>query len=149
MTSPQEHDPLSVSTVNIKLPPFWTSDPELWFIQVESQFTARRITADLTKYHHVVSRELFLQRLPTNVRIILISAGETNLSKLAELADRLMAVPSSSVSAVQAEPATSDQLQDIRDEISRLTATVAALQESVSHPSNQSTKPRPQQQHKP
>ncbi|KAG0414160.1 hypothetical protein HPB47_008683 [Ixodes persulcatus] len=82
-------------------------------------------------------RDLFLQRLPTNVRMILISVGETNLSKLAELADWLMAVPSSPASAVQAEPATSDQLQEIRDEISRLAVTVAALQESVSHPSNQ------------
>ncbi|CAN7945714.1 unnamed protein product, partial [Ixodes pacificus] len=84
-----------------------------------------------TDLDSIMLRELFLQRLPTNVRMVLISAGETNLSKLAELADRLMAVPSSSVSAVQAEPATSDQLQDIRDEISRLTVTVAALQESV------------------
>ncbi|KAG0427571.1 hypothetical protein HPB47_025383 [Ixodes persulcatus] len=187
MTSQEEHDLLSVSTMNIKLPPFWTSDPGLCFIQVESQFAARRVTADLTKYHHVVSslptataceiqdllfappaedayktlketlirrltpsepqrfqkllretelgdcrpsqllrqmqqlfgtrttdldsimlRELFLQRLPTNVRKVLISAGETNLSKLAELAGRLMTVPSSSVSVAQAEPATSD-----------------------------------------
>ncbi|KAG0414988.1 hypothetical protein HPB47_007844 [Ixodes persulcatus] len=101
-----------------------------------------------TDLDSIMLRELFLQRLPTNVRMVLISAGEANLPKLAELADRLMAVPSSSVSAVQAEPATSDQLQDIRDEISLLAVTVAALQESVSHPSNQSTKPRPQQQQK-
>ncbi|CAN7941464.1 unnamed protein product, partial [Ixodes pacificus] len=44
-----------VSTVRIKFPPFWTAGPELWFVQVESQFAARRITSDLTRYHHVVS----------------------------------------------------------------------------------------------
>ncbi|KAG0434705.1 hypothetical protein HPB47_018931 [Ixodes persulcatus] len=66
-----------------------------------------------TDLDSIMFRELFFQRLPTDVRMVLISAGETNLSKLAELADRLMAVPSSSISAVQAEPATSGQLQDI------------------------------------
>ncbi|XP_037573945.1 uncharacterized protein LOC119456289 [Dermacentor silvarum] len=47
-------DAPAISAVDVKLPPFWTADPELWFLQVESQFTARRITADQTKYHHVV-----------------------------------------------------------------------------------------------
>ncbi|XP_037580380.1 uncharacterized protein LOC119463625 [Dermacentor silvarum] len=47
-------DAPAISAVDVKLPPFWTADPELWFLQVESQFAARRITADQTKYHHVV-----------------------------------------------------------------------------------------------
>ncbi|KAL3257592.1 hypothetical protein MRX96_017047 [Rhipicephalus microplus] len=29
-----------------KLPAFWSSDPALWFVQVEAQFTARRLTTD-------------------------------------------------------------------------------------------------------
>ncbi|KAL3197953.1 hypothetical protein MRX96_053852 [Rhipicephalus microplus] len=47
--------PPTVSSVDNKLPPFWTADPALWFIQVESQFAARRIIADLKKYRYVVS----------------------------------------------------------------------------------------------
>ncbi|KAH6924955.1 hypothetical protein HPB50_027026 [Hyalomma asiaticum] len=34
---------------------FGSADPELWFIHVESQFATRYITADQTKFHHVVS----------------------------------------------------------------------------------------------
>ncbi|KAG0431436.1 hypothetical protein HPB47_021784, partial [Ixodes persulcatus] len=55
MSSQQEHGPLSVSAFNVKLPPFRTSVLDLWFLQVESRFAARRITAALTKYHHEVS----------------------------------------------------------------------------------------------
>ncbi|KAH9371127.1 hypothetical protein HPB48_004484 [Haemaphysalis longicornis] len=47
--------PPTASSVDGKLPPFWTADPALWFIQVESQFTARCITTDLTKCHYVFS----------------------------------------------------------------------------------------------
>ncbi|KAH6924644.1 hypothetical protein HPB50_020924 [Hyalomma asiaticum] len=165
-------DALAISAVDIRLPPFWTADPQLWFLQVECQFTARRITGELTKYHHVVAslppaiaseirdllvappaenayttlkqllisrltpsepqrlqqllhdtelgdrtpsqllrhmrqllhtdgattdtdsrllRELFLQRLPGNVRMILASAADKRLSELAELADSVLA----------------------------------------------------------
>ncbi|KAH6931358.1 hypothetical protein HPB50_023923 [Hyalomma asiaticum] len=48
-------DAPAISAVDNRIPPFSTTDPQLWFLQVESQFTARRITAELTKYHHVVA----------------------------------------------------------------------------------------------
>ncbi|KAH6943866.1 hypothetical protein HPB50_000197 [Hyalomma asiaticum] len=206
-------DALAISAVDIRLPPFWTADPQLWFLQVESQFTARRITAELTKYHHVVAslppaiaseirdllvappaenayttlkqllisrltpsepqrlqqllhdtelgdptpsqllrhmrqllhtagaattdadsrllRELFLQRLPVNVRMILASAADRRLSQLAELADSVLAVAPPSVAALQpdiAGRAPTTALHDIREQISRLADTVAAMQ---------------------
>ncbi|KAH6947198.1 hypothetical protein HPB50_017565 [Hyalomma asiaticum] len=201
-------DGLAISAVDIRLPPFWTAKPQLWFLQVESQFTARRITGELTKYHHVVAslppaiaseirdllvappaenayttlkqllisrltpsepqrlqqllhdtelgdrtpsqflrhmrqllhtdgatttdtdsrllRELFLQRLPGNVRIILASAADKRLSELAELADSVLAVAPPSVAALQpdiAGRAPTTALHDIREQISRLADT--------------------------
>lgn len=42
------------TNVSIKLPPFWTSCPDTWFIQTELQFSLKGITDDTTKYQLVV-----------------------------------------------------------------------------------------------
>lgn len=220
-------DAPAISAVDVKLPPFWTADPELWFLQVESQFAARRITADQTKYHHVVGslppttasevrdllvappavnayttlkqllisrltpsepqrlkqllhgaelgdrtpsqllrhmqqllgttttdvdsrllRELFLQRLPTNVRMVLASAADKQLSQLAELADLVTAVASPSIAAVQTDMGirtSTNELQDIREQISHLADTVAAIRDGSARAEHQRAAAQPQQ----
>ena len=45
----QEH------AVSLKLPTFWTSQPEVWFAQAEAQFNIRGTTADETKYYYVLA----------------------------------------------------------------------------------------------
>lgn len=38
----------------IKIPPFWAENPELWFAQIESQFSLHRITKDHHKFNQIV-----------------------------------------------------------------------------------------------
>ena len=46
---------MSVDSITIKLPTFWTSSPQAWFAQAEAQFAVRNITSQDTKYYYVVA----------------------------------------------------------------------------------------------
>lgn len=48
-------DQATTSAVAIKLPTFWSSQPEVWFLQAEAQFAIRKITQDSTKFYHVIA----------------------------------------------------------------------------------------------
>ena len=40
-----------VNAVAIKLPTFWTAQPNIWFTQAEAQFHIKNVTQDITKYY--------------------------------------------------------------------------------------------------
>ena len=191
---------MSLTPVSIKLPPYWPSDPQLWFVQAEAQFALRGINVQKTMFDYVVAclspefasevrellirppddepynklkalliqrtmaseqkrlqqllnteelgdrtptqllrrmnqllgdkaltldksflRELFLQRLPAPVRMVLaITPEATSLDELATLADRIMEAQSvsSSISAVNSPPST--ELSQLCEEIKHL-----------------------------
>lgn len=52
---PQPTQPQQINRVAMKPPPFWKSEPKLWFIQLEAQFDIAGITSDSTKYNYVIS----------------------------------------------------------------------------------------------
>ena len=84
-------------------------------------------------------RELFLQQLPSNVRIILASTPDhTPLDKLAELADKVMEVAAPTVASLTTPPASSTdspsplaaEVESLRAEVSRLERLVQQLPRS-------------------
>lgn len=45
-----------VCKVGVRIPPFWPEEPEIWFAQVEGQFSISGITSDSTKFHYVIGQ---------------------------------------------------------------------------------------------
>ena len=86
-------------------------------------------------------RELFLQRLPGNVRMVLASTGDrVSLDELAQLADKIVEVAAPSISAVVA-PRLTAEVDQLRTEVTRLKELVTSL--SVRGKSMRSRSPSP------
>ena len=73
VTMADDHPPAppAVATV-LKLPPFWSADPALWFAQAEAQFATRHITTEITKFRCIVAS--LSPEVAMGVRDILIGA---------------------------------------------------------------------------
>lgn len=45
--------PLTLERVSVRIPPFWAADLELWFVQIENQFSIAGITTDATEFSYL------------------------------------------------------------------------------------------------
>lgn len=54
-TSASTAGPAEISNVSLRLPPFYSNDPAMWFCQVENLFITRRITSQQTKYAYIIA----------------------------------------------------------------------------------------------
>ena len=54
---PADGDESGVGSLSIKLPTFWTSEPDMWFFQIEAVFNNRtpKVTKDSTKFNQAVA----------------------------------------------------------------------------------------------
>ena len=72
-------------------------------------------------------RELFLQRLPPNVRMVLASSDTADLEKLAQLADKIVEVAIPPIQSVATTYPPTTEFDQLRQEISDLKHIVEGL----------------------
>ncbi|KAL4720929.1 hypothetical protein ACJJTC_011512 [Scirpophaga incertulas] len=84
----------------------------------------RSLAGNLSDDH--ILRELFMQRLPRSAQQILAAHADMKLEKVAELADSILEVNSSSVNSIQSSP----QIAELTAQVLELTRQVAALSSS-------------------
>lgn len=74
-----------LNKVSIKIPPFWTDKPEIWFYQVEAQFNINEITREETKFNYLVA-----QLEPKYVENIWDIISSDSLTKYSDSKTRLL-----------------------------------------------------------
>ncbi|XP_030768118.1 uncharacterized protein LOC115891719 [Sitophilus oryzae] len=195
---------------NIRLPPFWKANPNLWFAQVDAQFATFRLRSDQLKYFHVISvldidtlqhvsdlianppennkyeslkttlidrcsdsqerqikkllseielndkkpsqllremrvlaknfvsdtilQTLWLQRLPTNIQVVLSASAGLDLTKMSEIADKVIEVTSNSpafIAEVSSKP--KQNLCGCEGQISQLSQQVSEMSEKLDN----------------
>ena len=64
-----------VGAVSVKVPPFWTHNPTLWFLRLEAQFNNNKVVQDETKFFHVVGN--LDDQVSEEIEDFLVSPPET------------------------------------------------------------------------
>ena len=87
-TPPAVAVPEFVARVTVKLPDFWTADPDLWFLHAESAFRSSRIVDSRTKYDIIVQK--LPQDIMVSVRPLVKGSAATSTTPYEDLRDKLV-----------------------------------------------------------
>ena len=63
-----------IQAVAVKLPEFWTDDPEIWFLRAEAQYRAKSIIVNQTKFDYVITA--LDNRAAAKVKTVLLNPPE-------------------------------------------------------------------------
>ena len=77
-----------VTKVVVKLPEFWTNDPDLWFLHAESAFRNSKITQSRTKFDHVIQK--LPQKIMVSVRGLIMSTTSSSSTPYEDLKAKLV-----------------------------------------------------------
>ena len=77
-----------VTKVAVKLPDFWTEDPDLWFLHAEAAFRNAQVTQSRTKFDHVVQK--LPQSIMVSVRGLIMTSASTSSTPYEALKSKLV-----------------------------------------------------------
>jgi hypothetical protein len=63
--------------MTVKIPLFWPADPQVWFAQVEAQFSSRNVTSQWTRFTQIVAA--LVPEYATEVRDLLLTPPDDHL----------------------------------------------------------------------
>lgn len=66
----------AITGLGIKIPPFWDSDPTMWFALLEAQFKTKSITTEGTKFTHIIAS--LQPEIATEVRDLILNPPKKN-----------------------------------------------------------------------
>ncbi|XP_023328904.1 uncharacterized protein LOC111701727 [Eurytemora carolleeae] len=76
MTDKKETPTEFVAKVSVKLPDFWTEDPNLWFHHAEAAFRNAQIPQSITKFDHIVQK--LPQKIMVSVRGLIMGSAASS-----------------------------------------------------------------------
>ena len=79
-----------VAKVSVKLPDFWTEDPDLWFLHAEAAFRNAQITQSKTKFDHIVQK--LPQKIMVSVRGLIMGSATSSETPYEDLKAKLVSL---------------------------------------------------------
>ena len=77
-----------VATVYVKLPDFWTEDPDQWFLHAEAAFRNPQITQSKTKFDHIIQK--LPQKIMISVRGLIMGSAASSETPYKDLKAKLV-----------------------------------------------------------